>query len=407
MAPVVESAYCIPSKRLLSSVASVFLLASEVFSGSDMDEKGKEIQVDFIDTEKEEVMKRDSALEMEMLELFEDITLEDVVASKACVGKVVGCKDMPASVVKKILGGVWRRLGFWRMKKCEEGVLGFFFDDEDDFHFVMEKRPWIINGVLLNLKPWPVEGEVRVGEFEVAQFWVQFHGLPTRFLSNDNVPILAKKVGNLVRMEDKRKDDLLSRRKTWKRNNNPVEASDQRAVAAMAESQTVVEKGTVGTKDKESGQKRKGVHGGTSTTSVDDLQCTGKGTTKVTDGIPLLPDLPVQSVENVGNRQLGVPLTHLFCKASCLDSRSSIGSLEVEAVAVDGVVRLGARSGPKLITPFLGTGSSSSNIGTLAHLHISVMRHGKNNFPFTRCAQSRISFAITLPTLIFLPFMMQ
>ncbi|KAF4371778.1 hypothetical protein F8388_023091 [Cannabis sativa] len=352
-----------------------------------MEEKGKEIQVDFIDTEKEEMMKRDSALEMEMLELFEDITLEDVVASKACVGKAVGCKDMPASVVKKILGGVWRRLGFWRMKKCEEGVLGFFFDDEDDFHFVMEKRPWIINGVLLNLKPWSVEGEVRVGEFEVAQFWVQFHGLPTRFLSNDNVPILAKKVGNLVRMEEKRKDDLVqfkyeklphlcfncgklahwdkicsvqttmvyptngvavpiygtwiksetgrlncfnsggkgttrsivvreeipewdqsksSRRKTWKRNNNSVEVSGQRAIGATSESQTVVEKGTVSTKDKGSGQKRKGVHGGTSTTFMAELQCTGKDLEKVIDGISLQPVMPVQSVENVGNRQLEV-----------------------------------------------------------------------------------------------------
>uniref|UniRef100_A0A803NWY3 RNase H type-1 domain-containing protein n=1 Tax=Cannabis sativa TaxID=3483 RepID=A0A803NWY3_CANSA len=124
-----------------------------------MGEKGKEIQVEFVDTEKDELLARDSGLEMEMLELFEDITLEDVVASKACVGKVVGCKDMPASVVKKILAGVWRKLGYWRMKKCDDGVLGFFFEEEEDYHFVMEKRPWIINGVLLNLKPWPIEGE--------------------------------------------------------------------------------------------------------------------------------------------------------------------------------------------------------------------------------------------------------
>ncbi|KAF4401819.1 hypothetical protein G4B88_013106 [Cannabis sativa] len=118
---------------------------------------------------------------------------------------------MPASVVKKILGGVWRRLGFWRMKKCGEGVLGFFFYEEDDYHFVMERRPWIINGVLLNIKPWPVEGEVHSGEFEVASFWVQFHCLPTRFLSNENIPILAKKVGNLVKKEEKSKEELVRR----------------------------------------------------------------------------------------------------------------------------------------------------------------------------------------------------
>ncbi|KAF4378539.1 hypothetical protein F8388_022360 [Cannabis sativa] len=145
---------------------------------------------------------------MEMLELFEDITLEDVVLNKACVGKVVGCKDMPASVVKKILTGVWRRLGPWRMKKCEDGVMGFFFYEEDDCAFVLEKRPWIVNGVLLNLKPWPVEGEVRVAEFEVASFWVQFHGLPTRFLNDENAAIIGKKVGSFLKTDGKSKEEL-------------------------------------------------------------------------------------------------------------------------------------------------------------------------------------------------------
>ncbi|KAF4380255.1 hypothetical protein F8388_024548 [Cannabis sativa] len=161
-----------------------------------MGEKGKEICMDVRDEETDKLLERDSNMEMEMLELFEDITLEDVVASKACVGRVIGCKDMLASVVKKILQGVWRWLGYWRMKKCPDGVLGFFFEEEEDYQFVMDKRPWIINGVLLNLKPWPIEGEVSLGEFEVAMFWVQFHGLPTRFLSLDNVPLLAKKLAH-------------------------------------------------------------------------------------------------------------------------------------------------------------------------------------------------------------------
>ncbi|KAF4385184.1 hypothetical protein F8388_014317 [Cannabis sativa] len=101
---------------------------------------------------------------MEIRELFEDITLEDVVTNKACVEKVIGCKDMPASVVKTILSGVWRRLGPWRMKKCKNGVLGFFFEHEDDCSYVLQKRPWLVNGVLLNIKPWPGEGK-KIGSF--------------------------------------------------------------------------------------------------------------------------------------------------------------------------------------------------------------------------------------------------
>ncbi|KAF4358084.1 hypothetical protein G4B88_021833 [Cannabis sativa] len=166
------------------------------------------VSVKTVDENMNNTLVRDSALELEMLELFEDITLEDVVANKACVGKVIGCKDMSTSVVKKILTGVWRRLGPWRMKKCEEGVLGFFFEHEEDCSFVLLKRPWLVNGVLLNIKPWPVEGEVRAGEFAVARFWVQIHGLPTRCLTNDNAPIVAKKIGELVETDGKSKSKL-------------------------------------------------------------------------------------------------------------------------------------------------------------------------------------------------------
>ncbi|KAM6593798.1 hypothetical protein CsatA_001501 [Cannabis sativa] len=173
--------------------------------------ESKDIEVEVIDEGMNQVLQRDSALEIEMLELFEDITLKDVVVNKACVGKVVGCKDMTASVVKKILLGVWRRLGPWRMKKCEDGVMEFFFDEEDDYAFVLEKRPWIVNGVLLNLKPWPVDGEVRVAEFEVASFWVQFHGLPTRFLKDENAAIMEKKVGSFLKKDGKPKEELVHR----------------------------------------------------------------------------------------------------------------------------------------------------------------------------------------------------
>ncbi|KAF4356862.1 hypothetical protein G4B88_011813 [Cannabis sativa] len=170
-----------------------------------------DINVEYIDSAASKIMERDSAMEMEMLELFEDITLEDVVVNRACIEKVMGCKEMPSSVVKKILTGIWKNLGSWRMKKCGEGVMGFFFDSEDDCTCVMERRPWLVNGVLLNLRPWPVEGEVFVAEFEIARFWVQFHGLPTRFLSDENTSKIAKKVGTFVKNDGKQKVEIVRR----------------------------------------------------------------------------------------------------------------------------------------------------------------------------------------------------
>ncbi|KAF4376979.1 hypothetical protein F8388_022695 [Cannabis sativa] len=115
------------------------------------------VQVDFVDGRVGKVLEQDSSLEMEMMELFEDISLEDILVIKACVGKVVGCKDMAASVVKQIVLGIWNLERGWKMKKFDEGVLGFFFDSEDDCTFIMNKRPWLVNAILLNLKPWTCE----------------------------------------------------------------------------------------------------------------------------------------------------------------------------------------------------------------------------------------------------------
>ncbi|KAF4397813.1 hypothetical protein G4B88_017294 [Cannabis sativa] len=123
------------------------------------------IQVDVTDEITNHLLQRYSALEMEMLEM----------------------------------------MGFWKIKKCEDGVLGFFFKDEDDCCCILERMHWLVNGVHLNINPWLVEGEVRLGEFEVAMFWVQFHGLPIWCLSNNNPLIIAKKVGFFLTTDGKPK----------------------------------------------------------------------------------------------------------------------------------------------------------------------------------------------------------
>ncbi|KAF4348766.1 hypothetical protein F8388_021949 [Cannabis sativa] len=137
------------------------------------------IEVDTRDSMIAKTLEMDSEMEIKMMDLFEDLSLEDIVANKACVGKMMGCKNMVASV------------------------------SEADCTFVMNKRPWLVNGVLLNLKPWPIEGEVRLSKFELARFWVEFHGLPTCCLSENNVPLLAKKVGQLVKSDGKSKEETV------------------------------------------------------------------------------------------------------------------------------------------------------------------------------------------------------
>uniref|UniRef100_A0A803P2H6 Reverse transcriptase n=1 Tax=Cannabis sativa TaxID=3483 RepID=A0A803P2H6_CANSA len=57
----------------------------------------------------------------------------------------------------------------------------------------------------------PIEGEARLSEFEVARFWVEIHGLPTRCLSEVNAPIVAKKIGHFIKTDGKRKEEVVRR----------------------------------------------------------------------------------------------------------------------------------------------------------------------------------------------------
>ncbi|KAM6553091.1 hypothetical protein CsatB_013853 [Cannabis sativa] len=48
--------------------------------------------MDSINHDVGKVLERDSNIEMEMMELFEDLSLEDIVVNR--VGKFIGCKNM-------------------------------------------------------------------------------------------------------------------------------------------------------------------------------------------------------------------------------------------------------------------------------------------------------------------------
>ncbi|EXB69691.1 hypothetical protein L484_002146 [Morus notabilis] len=74
-------------------------------------------------------------------------------------------------------------------------VLGLFFDKDEECSRIFDRRPCNVQGACLMLKQWPETGRWEDAGFSTTTFWVQAHGLPVFYNSEDNTTRVAMKVG--------------------------------------------------------------------------------------------------------------------------------------------------------------------------------------------------------------------
>uniref|UniRef100_A0A803QER0 CCHC-type domain-containing protein n=1 Tax=Cannabis sativa TaxID=3483 RepID=A0A803QER0_CANSA len=141
---------------------------------------------------------RQQFLDSMTLELEADLELNEEVTSKGVLAKLFGRRNLSRGRVKEILAGIWTLKGRWRMKTMQTGVWGIFFDEEEDKQMILTRRPWLVSGVLLNIRDWPADGDWAKTNMEVARFWVEAHGLPTPYLTWENTDVIARKVGQYI-----------------------------------------------------------------------------------------------------------------------------------------------------------------------------------------------------------------
>ncbi|KAF4366851.1 hypothetical protein F8388_013916 [Cannabis sativa] len=144
-----------------------------------------------VNTESEIEALRQKFLEDSSLELETDEALTEEVVQKGVLAKCFGRNPMQKSKVWQILSGVWRLRSKWWIKTLEEGLWGIFFDSKEDLEEVLNGRPWLLGGQILNLIEWPEDGGWQKVQMDIARVWVQVHGLPTPYLAWQNAPVVG------------------------------------------------------------------------------------------------------------------------------------------------------------------------------------------------------------------------
>ncbi|KAF4357571.1 hypothetical protein G4B88_026950 [Cannabis sativa] len=137
-------------------------------------------------------------IEEASLELEANFEINTEVAKTGVLAKILGSRPLSKGRVKQILTGVWTLKGKWRMKTLEKGTWGFFFDKLEDKEEVLNRRPWIIAGQLLNIREWPLDGNWYGVPMNKSVFWVEIHGFPTPYLAFQNSSVIGAKVGEFL-----------------------------------------------------------------------------------------------------------------------------------------------------------------------------------------------------------------
>ncbi|XP_039158435.1 uncharacterized protein LOC120288488 [Eucalyptus grandis] len=79
----------------------------------------------------------------------------------------------------------------------ESDILSFTFESERDKNRILANSPWSFSSNLLILKPWEPNKLAQCYKFTSCEFWVQVHGLPIEWCSEEIVSLVAQQLGGV------------------------------------------------------------------------------------------------------------------------------------------------------------------------------------------------------------------
>ncbi|KAL0010223.1 hypothetical protein SO802_005331 [Lithocarpus litseifolius] len=108
------------------------------------------------------------------------------------LAKIITTKTISFNMVKEVTTFLME------IKWISKEVFMSTFHHEVDLRNVFMKRPWSIRGGHMILKRWSLELTWQEVDFSTSTIWVQIHGLPTLWRSEENLQRIGSKVGSVL-----------------------------------------------------------------------------------------------------------------------------------------------------------------------------------------------------------------
>ncbi|CAA2970308.1 Endonuclease exonuclease phosphatase [Olea europaea subsp. europaea] len=142
-------------------------------------------------------MMRGKSLEISInLKADEEITKK--IESICLIGKIMLHKPLDRNLVESIAKKEWKCKNDFSVSCITHNIFMFSFKSKEDLKNVLGDSPWTIRGGLLVLSVWCAGKVPTELSFSYSVFWVQVHGLPINYLSQENVSKIGEYLGIFV-----------------------------------------------------------------------------------------------------------------------------------------------------------------------------------------------------------------
>ncbi|POO02676.1 Zinc knuckle CX2CX4HX4C [Trema orientale] len=143
-----------------------------------------EVQVDDVDEVSSQV--EHISLEDLSFSLDEDAEAAAEAISKTLVGRFLAKRPGLDSLLRTVMGKVWKPKMGWKMQEVEPGYFVFRFTRKIEVEFILENCPWSPCDGFLLLKPMPSNGLWRSADMNTTPIWVRANGFPLGFMTEQN-----------------------------------------------------------------------------------------------------------------------------------------------------------------------------------------------------------------------------